>query len=86
MTLGCFRRLQIVLGLDVVELLLFLVHVHALEGLVRLVVEDDEVAIAHIETGQMVACIFCIENVFVDNKGSAACLRRIATVNVQMEL
>lgn len=86
MILGCLRRLQVVLGLDIVKLLLFLVHVHTLEGLVGLVVEYDEVAVAHIEAGQMVACIFGIENVFVDNERSAACLRRIATVNVQMQL
>lgn len=45
------RRLQIVLGLDVVQLLLLLVHVHALEGLVGLVVEHHQVAIAHVEAG-----------------------------------
>jgi len=49
--LRSLRRLQIVLGLDVVQLLLLLVHVHALEGLVGLVVEHHQIAIAHIESG-----------------------------------
>lgn len=48
--LRSFRRLQIVLGLNVVQFLLFLVHVHALEGLVGLVVEHHQIAIAHIKT------------------------------------
>lgn len=79
MGLGGLGSLQVVLCLDVVQLLLLLVHVHALEGLVGLVVEHYQVAVAHVEPRQVVAGVFGVENVLVDNKGGAAGLRSVAS-------
>lgn len=63
---------DVVLGLDVVQLLLLLVHVHPFERLVRLIVEHHQVSIAHVEAGQMVARVLGVENVFVDDKCGSA--------------
>lgn len=74
-------RADVVLALDVVQFVLLLVHVHPFEGLVRLVVENDQIPIAHIEAGQMIAGVLRIEDVLVDNEGGAPGFGRVSTAN-----
>lgn len=44
------------------------VLVDLLERFVGLVVQDDQVSVADVETGQMVARVFGVEDVFVDDE------------------
>ena len=75
-----------VLGVEAVFLfglfnqLPLLLHVHLLDHLLLLVVEDDQVAVADIETGQMVTGVLGVENVLVDDKGRSARLWRRSAV------
>jgi hypothetical protein len=46
-----------------------------------LVVENHKVSVANIETTEMIACVFGIKNVFVDDKCCPACVRCVATRN-----
>ena len=48
--------------------------------LVGLVVEDDEVAVTHVEAGQMVTRVLGIKDVFVHHKGRSLSLRRVTPV------
>lgn len=73
---------DVVFALDVVQLVLLLVHVDALERLVRLVVEHDQIAVADVEAGQMVAGVLRVEDVLVDDECCAARLRCVATASV----
>lgn len=69
---------QVVLLAQVVQFFLLLISLDALESLVGLVVENDKVAIANVETREMVARVFSIENVFVDYESCSSSFRRIA--------
>uniref|UniRef100_A0A0X3PZ86 Splicing factor 3B subunit 6-like protein n=1 Tax=Schistocephalus solidus TaxID=70667 RepID=A0A0X3PZ86_SCHSO len=51
-------RVQSVFGLQVVQCFAFLVHVNLLELLVLLVVEDNKISIADVETAKMITGIF----------------------------
>lgn len=75
-------RIYVVLGLHFVQLFLLLVQVLSLKRLCRLIVEDNEIPIADVEAGQVVAGILCIENVLVHHKGCSSSLRSVATGNV----
>ena len=77
------RRLQAVLCLHLRQLSLLFVSVHLLEGLVGLVVEDDEVAVAHVEPGEVIARVLGVKNVFVHDKGRAASLWGVASKKKQ---
>ena len=59
---------QAVLGLHLSQLGLLFFCVQFFEGLAGLVVEDHEVAVAHVEPGQVIAGIFGVEDVLVDDK------------------
>ena len=64
-------RFQIVFLLHLLKFFFLLLHVLLLEGLRRLVVEDDEVSVTDVEAGQMVARLLSVENILVDDKRSA---------------
>lgn len=72
-------RADVVLCFDVVQLVLFLINVQSLEGLVRLIVQHDQISIAYIEARQVITRIFCIKNIFVNNERGASCLRCVST-------
>lgn len=72
-------RADVVLCFDVVQLVLFLIDVQTLESLVRLIVQHHQISIAYIETRQVIARIFCIENIFVNNKRGTPSLRSVST-------
>lgn len=72
------RRAKPVLGLHGVELRLLLLGVQLLEGLVCLVVEDDEVAVADVEAAEVVARVLGVEDVLVHHEGRAARVGRVA--------
>lgn len=46
---------------------------------VRVVVEDNKVAVADIEAREMVACVLCIKNVFIHHVGSSSGLRSVSS-------
>lgn len=69
---------DVVLGLDVVQFVLFLVDIDPFERFVRLIVENDQVAIANVEAGQMVAGVLRIENVLVDDERCSAGIRSVS--------
>lgn len=69
---------DVIFVFDVYQFLLFLVHIHPFECLIRLIVEHDQIPIANVETGQMIAGIFRIENIFVHNECGASCLRCVS--------
>jgi len=71
---------EAVLGLHGRKLGLLLVRVQLLEGLVGLVVEDDEVSVANVEAAQVVARVLGVEDVFVDDESCAASFRSVAAV------
>ena len=71
-----------VLGLHGRQLGLLLVRVQLLEGLVGLVVEDDEVPVADVEAAKMVASVLGVEDVLVDDEGGAAGLGCVANSNL----
>jgi len=64
-------RFQIVFLLHLLKFFFLLLHVLLLEGLRRLVVKDDEISVADVEAGQMVARLLSVENILVDDKRSA---------------
>ena len=72
------RRGEAVLGLHGHELLLLLFGVQLLEGLVGLVVEYHEVAVADIEAGEVVARVLRVEDVLVHDERRAPRLGRVA--------
>jgi hypothetical protein len=52
----------------------------------RLMIEHDQVAVANVETGQMVAGVLGVKNVLVDNEGSSSRLRRGSTKRIGFKL
>lgn len=70
---------NVIFSLNIIELLLLLVNVQSLECLVRLIIQDDQITIANVEAGQMIARIFSIKDVFIDNKSGAAGLWCVST-------
>ena len=59
---------EIVFLLHLLNFLFFLLHVQFLEGFRGLVVEDDEISVADVEAGKMIAGLLRVENVLVDDK------------------
>jgi len=75
------RRCEAVLGLHGLQIGLLLVRVHPLEGLVWLVVEDDEIAVANVEAAEMVASVLCVKNVFVNDESCTTGLWCVPSAN-----
>uniref|UniRef100_A0A0V0JCK3 Uncharacterized protein n=1 Tax=Schistocephalus solidus TaxID=70667 RepID=A0A0V0JCK3_SCHSO len=71
-------RVQSVFGLQVVQCFAFLVHVNLLELLVLLVVEDNKISIADVETAKMITGIFCVKDVLIHNQSSTLCFRCVS--------
>lgn len=78
-------RTDVVLALDIVQFVLFLVNVHTFEGLIRLIIQYDQIPIANIETGQMIAGVLGIEDVLVDDESRSARLRRISAAIIRKQ-
>ena len=79
LSLGLFAgSCEAVLGLHGRKLRLLLVRVQLLEGLVGLVVEDDEVPVADVEAAEVVASVLRVEDVLVHDEGGAAGLGCVA--------
>lgn len=70
--------IYIVLGLHFIQLLLLLVQVLPFKRLRRLIVENNEIPIADVKSGEMVAGVLCIEDVLVDDKCCSSGLRSVA--------
>lgn len=70
---------DIIFAFDIIQLLLLLIDVQSFECLIRLIVQHDQVTIANVKSGQVIARIFRIENIFVDNKCRSSCFRCIST-------
>ena len=68
-----------------VELCLLLFRVQLLKCFVGLIVEDDQVAVAHVEPRKMVARFLRVENVLVDHEGRAASLGSVPTEKKRFE-
>ena len=62
------RSLQIVFLFHLLDLLFLLLHVQLLERFRRLVVENDEVAIADVEARKVVTGLLRVEYVLVNNE------------------
>lgn len=71
-------RIDVVLGLHLVQLLLLLVHVQSFEGLRRLVIQHHQISITNVESGQVIAGVLGIEYVFVDDERCSTGFRRIS--------
>lgn len=65
-----------------VHFFFLLVDVDLLEGLIRLIVQDDQVTVADIEAGQMLTRVLRVEDVFIDHECRSSCLGRVASAEM----
>ena len=68
-----FISIQSKFGFHFINLFFLFVRVNFLESLCWLIIKHHKVAIANIETGKMVTCIFSIKNIFIDHKSCSSC-------------
>lgn len=74
--------MQVKLLLDLIQIILRRLRIYFLKRFRRLIVEDDEIAIADVKARQMIARVFRVENVLEDDERGAARLGRIADANL----
>lgn len=81
-----FIGADIVFGFDIIQFFLLLINVQPFECLIRLIVQHNQITITNVEARQMIARIFCIEYILIDNECSSPRFWRISTTESEEKI